>query len=128
VRGTRAAIAALVVAALASACGDGEGGGGDAAQAAALRGRTVYKNVCIACHAADPTQEGAVGPALAGSSRELLRAKVLKGEYPPGYEPRRGASAAMPRFEYLAGSIDDLAAYLAQEAGAGSQAPAPGTP
>jgi hypothetical protein len=39
-----------------------------------------------------------IGPSLAGSSLELLRAKVLKGEYPVGYKPKRAtpSMAAIP--------------------------------
>jgi mono/diheme cytochrome c family protein len=77
----------------------------------AEQGRRVYLNVCVACHNGDPNEDGAVGPANAGASRELLEAKVLHGTYPPGYAPKR-ESNAMPRFEYLAGDIDALHAYL----------------
>ncbi len=83
---------------------------------AAERGRHVYQNVCIACHSADPSREGSLGPPVAGATRELLEAKLLRGEYPPGYTPRR-EGGAMPKFKYLADSIDDLAAYLAQPGG-----------
>jgi mono/diheme cytochrome c family protein len=90
--------------------------GGDGAQATdlAARGRTVYRNVCTACHNADPAQDGTIGPAVAGASRELLEARVLRGAYPPGYAPRR-PSQAMPPFPNLAGEIDALAAYLAEK-------------
>jgi mono/diheme cytochrome c family protein len=88
------------------------------------QGRRVYQNVCIACHAGDPTQDGAVGPAIAGASRELLEARVVRGEYPPGYTPKR-AGNAMPRFEYLADQIDALAAYLAAAAETGPTAAPP---
>jgi hypothetical protein len=37
---------------------------------------------------------------------------VLRGTYPPGYEPQR-ASQTMPQFPHLEEFIDDLAAYLA---------------
>jgi mono/diheme cytochrome c family protein len=50
----------------------------------AERGRQVYLSSCIACHAADPAQAGAVGPEVKGSSPELLEAKILRGTYPPG--------------------------------------------
>jgi mono/diheme cytochrome c family protein len=90
-----------------AACG-GEGAESDDL---AARGRTVYQNVCTACHNADPAQDGSIGPAVAGASRELLEARVLRGAYPPGYTPRR-PSQAMPPFPNLAGEIDALAAYL----------------
>ncbi len=79
----------------------------------AQEGRRIYGNVCVACHNGDPTRDGALGPAIAGSSRELLEARLLRGEYPPGYTPKR-SSASMPRFEHLADKLDALAAYLAQ--------------
>jgi mono/diheme cytochrome c family protein len=85
-------------------------------------GRRVYQNVCIACHAGDPNQDGAVGPAIAGASRELLEARVLRGEYPPGYTPKRPGNA-MPRFEYLAGQIEALEAFLADAAAKGAAQP-----
>jgi len=75
------------------------------------RGELVYKNVCIACHNADPTLPGSLGPAIAGSSRELIEHRVIHGTYPDGYERQRDSSV-MPQFPHLAGSIDDLAAYL----------------
>jgi len=88
--------------------------GGAAKSSAAQRGRQIYENVCIACHNSDPTQPGSLGPQVAGASRELLEARVLRGEYPPGYTPLRPGQA-MPRFEYLKDHIGDLAAYLQQD-------------
>jgi mono/diheme cytochrome c family protein len=79
----------------------------------AQEGRHIYANVCIACHNGDPTRDGSLGPAIAGSSRELLEARVVRGEYPPGYTPKR-SSVTMPRFEYLADQVDALATYLAE--------------
>jgi mono/diheme cytochrome c family protein len=98
---------ALLLAAL--SCSEAKQEGADPA---VERGRAVYLGVCTACHNADPTRDGSVGPANAGASRELLEAKLLRGEYPPGHVPKR-ASSVMPRFPNLAGSIDDLAAFLA---------------
>jgi len=103
---------ALALAALAAvfACGGEEQAApGDAA---ASRGKLVYANVCTACHNADPRQAGALGPELAGASEELVAAKVLRNEYPPGYAPKR-PGATMPKYEYLSSSIPDLTAYLA---------------
>jgi mono/diheme cytochrome c family protein len=79
------------------------------------RGRTVYLSVCTACHNADPTRDGSLGPANAGASRELLEAKILRGEYPAGYAPKRD-SRMMPPMPQLAASLDDLAAFLADAA------------
>jgi len=88
--------------------------GGSEQAAAVKRGRQIYENVCIACHNGDPTQPGSLGPPLAGSSRELVEAKVLRGAYPPGYTPKRPGQA-MPRYEYLSGRLGDVAAYLEQD-------------
>ena len=77
----------------------------------AQRGRTVYNSQCTACHNFDPAQPGPVGPEIKGSSRELLKAKVLRGSYPPGYKPKR-STAVMPPQPQLAGDIDALAAFL----------------
>jgi mono/diheme cytochrome c family protein len=116
-RPIRGAVGALLGVALSTgawlACS--EGGGSEASgSAAAQRGRKLYENVCIACHNADPKQDGSLGPALAGASLELLEAKVLRGEYPPGYTPAR-PTHAMPRFEYLKDRLGDIAAYLQQD-------------
>lgn len=107
---------ALAVLAAGLACSETEPEG---AASAAERGRTVYLSVCTACHNADPSRDGSLGPANAGASRELLEAKVLHGTYPPGYTPKRD-TRMMPPMPQLAGSIDDLAAFLADPDGAGA--------
>jgi mono/diheme cytochrome c family protein len=86
----------------------------------AQAGERVYLNVCIACHNGDPTLDGSLGPAIAGSSTELLEARVLRGTYPPGYEPKRAGSGVMPTFAYLADQIPALAAYLREVQGSQS--------
>jgi mono/diheme cytochrome c family protein len=74
-------------------------------------GRRAYQANCTACHNPDPSQLGAVGPAIAGSSAELVRARVLRAEYPPGYKPQRDTHL-MPAQPFLADQVDGLAAYL----------------
>lgn len=76
------------------------------------RGKVVYQTTCIACHNADPAKDGGVGPAVAGSSRELLEARVIGNSYPPGYTPKR-PTKVMPSFPHLAKDLDALTAYLA---------------
>jgi mono/diheme cytochrome c family protein len=90
------------------------GGGGDPVEA----GRRAYVANCTACHNQDPTRDGTMGPAIAGASRELIEARVLRAEYPPGYTPKR-ESALMPAQPFLKAEIPALAAYL------GSLAPSP---
>ena len=77
----------------------------------AERGKLAYVANCTACHNADPTKDGTIGPAIAGSSLELVRARVLKAEYPPGYTPKRD-SHLMPAQPFLSADVPDLAAYL----------------
>jgi len=77
----------------------------------ARRGRGIYLANCAACHNADPSKVGSVGPAIKGSSRELLEARVLKSSYPPGYVPKRQTSI-MPPQPYLKSALPDLAAFL----------------
>ena len=75
------------------------------------KGKQVWLGQCIACHNPDPARDGPVGPAVKGSSRELLETRVLRGEYPPGYKPKRETKIMPPRPDLVA-SIPDLAAYL----------------
>ena len=75
------------------------------------RGRQIYLAQCIACHNSDPSKNGPLGPAIRGSSRELIEARVLRGEYPLGYKPKRG-TAIMKPMPQLASAIPDLAAFL----------------
>ena len=77
----------------------------------ATRGRQVWLAQCVACHNSDPARDGPLGPAVKGSSRELLEARVLRAEYPPGHTPKRD-SRVMPARPDLKDSITDLAAYL----------------
>ena len=75
------------------------------------RGKQVYFSQCIACHNSDPSKNGPLGPAIKGSSRELIEARVLRGEYPLGYKPKRG-TAIMKPMPQLAPAIPDLTAFL----------------
>ena len=75
------------------------------------RGRQVYLAQCTTCHNSDPSRDGPLGPAIKGSSRELLEARVLRGTYPPGYKPKRGTAIMQP-MPQLASAIPDLVAFL----------------
>lgn len=77
----------------------------------AARGKQVYLAQCVACHNSDPSRDGPLGPALKGAPQELIEARVLRGEYPPGYKPKRSSSVMKP-MPQLAPAIDDLAAFL----------------
>ncbi len=89
------------------ACGEGK------EFSPAEQGARVYAVNCTACHHPDPTRDGTLGPAVAGSSRELIEARVVRGEYPPGYTPK-SQSQQMVALPYLAPQIDALAAYLSE--------------
>lgn len=80
--------------------------GGDAS-----RGRGIYFASCIACHNRDPSKDGPLGPAIAGSSKDLLEARLLRATYPPGYTPKR-KTKAMPAQPYLKTAIPHLVAFL----------------
>ena len=98
-----------------AALGCGEGGGealpDDPQARLVARGKHYYDNVCVACHSGDPSVDGTLGPAVAGSTEALVEAKVMRAEYPPGYTPKRN-TATMPRFPYLEPEIGAIAAYL----------------
>jgi mono/diheme cytochrome c family protein len=99
-------LALVAIVLTAAACGEPA-----PTSALAQRGRQVYLAQCIACHAADPAQAGPLGPAVQGSSRQLLESKILKGTYPPGYRPKR-PTAVMPVQPAVAAEIDALADFL----------------
>ena len=77
-------------------------------------GRATYHGSCTACHNPDPILDGALGPAVAGASVELLEARIMRAEYPPGHTPRR-TTAAMLAMPFLESKIPALAAFLAHE-------------
>jgi mono/diheme cytochrome c family protein len=74
-------------------------------------GEAIYKSTCTACHNPNPKLPGAIGPDNYGSSLELVRLKVLKGEYPPGYKPKR-TTKEMPEFESYESVIEAIHFYL----------------
>jgi len=77
----------------------------------AQRGRRVYLSRCAACHNPDPSRDGPVGPAVKGSSRDLVMARVLFAAYPRGYAPKR-RTWIMPAQPDLGPAVADLVAYL----------------
>lgn len=95
----------VLAAVLLAGCSDG---GGDPL---AARGRQLYLSQCTQCHNVDPALAGPVGPPVKGASRDLLDAKVLRGDYPPGYTPKR-PTKVMPPQPTLAADVPALAAYL----------------
>lgn len=83
----------------------------DPKQALVDQGRRIYLTACIACHSPDPKKDGAIGPAVYGSSLELLEARILHATYPPGYTPKRNTKA-MAALPHLKDQLPALEAYL----------------
>lgn len=120
-RGRRGLAGPVAAALLLTACGDSPPApsappappttGARTTGTSAEKGKEVWMAQCIACHNPDPSKDGPLGPAVKGSSRELLEARVVQGNYPPGYTPKRPSRVMPPRPD-LAPSISDLAAYL----------------
>jgi mono/diheme cytochrome c family protein len=104
-----AALLGIAVALIIGACGKPR------ELSAVDRGEVVYRTNCISCHNRDPNVAGPLGPAIAGSPRLLIEARVLHGTYPPGYTPQR-KSHTMRALPWLDGHVDDLTAYLADAA------------
>ena len=77
------------------------------------RGKSLYFANCIACHNTDPTKTGSMGPAISGSSKELLTLKITQGAYPEGYQRKR-TTKLMPPLPNLKGDIPSLYAFLNQ--------------
>lgn len=84
------------------------------------RGRAVFIANCVACHNPDPSKDGSIGPAINGSSKELVESRVLRGTYPPDYEPKR-KTKIMPSFPFLETEIPYLVAYLRDTSAANNQ-------
>lgn len=74
-------------------------------------GQKLYNRSCTSCHSSNPKFE-AFGPAIHGSSYDLLYNKVKLGKYPEGYKPKR-QSKVMPIFSHLTEEeIKQLHLYL----------------
>ena len=76
-----------------------------------IRGHAIYVTNCTQCHNPDPNLPGLLGPPLAGSSRQLIRDRLVNLSYPPGYRPKRNTHQ-MRAFPELAPDAGALAAFL----------------
>lgn len=75
------------------------------------RGRYLYNVHCTVCHNSDPELDGSLGPALKGSSANLLALKLLEGTYPRSYKPKR-TTRIMPKYFMSLEDIIYLEEYL----------------
>jgi len=80
-------------------------------EALAEKGKTLFQTNCTACHNPDPTKDGSLGPAIAGSSLELVQARLSEAGYPAGYKPKRDTHV-MPKLPFLLKDAPALVAYL----------------
>ncbi len=83
----------------------------NAEQNLATRGKKVYSQNCIACHNPNPKIDGAIGPAIADSSIELLTARLLHANYPVNYKPKKSGHQ-MPALPALELEIPALFSFL----------------
>lgn len=87
-------------------------------------GEQIYRANCYSCHGVDPSYDGPLGPAIQGSSRELVIIRLKKGgrHYPKGYKPKR-QTTVMPAQAHLLPKVDDLLAYLNMDHSASKSVP-----
>jgi mono/diheme cytochrome c family protein len=78
------------------------------------RGRSIYLASCASCHHVNPKKDGSIGPSVFGSSVELLKARLVDGNYPAGYKPKR-ESMSMIKMPHLEKEIPFLFEYLNNE-------------
>lgn len=77
----------------------------------AAKGKVLFASHCIACHNMNPSLDGTLGPAVKGSSLDLLKARVIHGTYPPGYTPKR-ATKIMVRLPLTEADVEAIHAFL----------------
>jgi mono/diheme cytochrome c family protein len=83
------------------------------AKAALVRkGKSAYMSYCSACHNANPSAMGALGPPLAEIPLATLESKVLYAKYPEGVQPRIPVKGVMPAMPHLKDEIAGMHAFL----------------
>jgi mono/diheme cytochrome c family protein len=88
----------------------------------AKRGQAAYLRRCAACHHPDPSRAGTHGPDIQSSSLELLKAKVLRGEYPEGYAPK-WKTDAMRILPLEEGELEAIHAFFTHKESSAGAAP-----
>ena len=100
-------VLALLTFELWTACGKKASAGEDGG----VSGRSLYAIHCTACHNANPAMDGSLGPAIKGSSLELIQARVLRAEYPAGYAAKRNTHI-MPKLPLTEADVESLQVFL----------------
>ena len=75
------------------------------------KGRMVYFANCVSCHNNNPKKPGSIGPVVYGVPIDVLPQKILSGEYPENYRPKR-TSKIMPLMPHLNSEISNLYAFI----------------
>ena len=75
------------------------------------RGRMVYFANCVSCHNNNPKKPGSIGPEVYGVSIDVLTQKIVSGNYPENYRPKR-KSKIMPSMPHLNKEISNLHAFI----------------
>ena len=73
--------------------------------------KTLFISKCAMCHNVNPTKPGSIGPAISGSSLELITLKTQKRQYPKGYVPKR-KTKVMPIVKLTEKEIKSIHSYL----------------
>ena len=75
------------------------------------KGRMVYFANCVSCHNNNPKKPGSIGPEVYGVSIDVLTKKIVSGEYPENYRPKK-TSKIMPSMPHLSKDISNLHAFI----------------
>ena len=75
------------------------------------KGRTLYFANCVSCHNNNPKKPGSLGPEVYGVPLDVLTQKIVSGEYPENYRPKR-TSKIMPLMPHLNKEILNLHAFI----------------
>jgi mono/diheme cytochrome c family protein len=73
--------------------------------------KSLFISKCVMCHNVNPTKPGSIGPAISGSSLELIKLKTQKRQYPKGYVPKR-KTKVMPIVKLTEQEIKLIHSYL----------------
>lgn len=77
-------------------------------------GEVLYQANCTFCHSYNASVDGHIGPAITGTSFEVLEAKLHRATYPKGYIPKR-TTLLMPTFpQFSQAELEAIYLYLNQ--------------